>query len=85
VPPKLHPCRPLTSGLAGRRAGPPAAPLDRNAGGPRPGHPKAFSPDASILNKRKLRQKLAAVLALIAIYRHLEKWIGGISYMKLQY
>ena len=28
----LHPCRPLTSGHAGRRAGPPAIPLDRKAG-----------------------------------------------------
>jgi hypothetical protein len=36
VLPNPHPCRPLTSGPAGRRAGPAAIPLDRNAGGMRP-------------------------------------------------
>jgi hypothetical protein len=35
-PPIWHPCRPLTSGRAGRRARSPALPLDRNAGDPRP-------------------------------------------------
>jgi len=31
--------------------------------------PKSFSPDASILSRRRLRQKLVAVLAVMAIYR----------------
>jgi hypothetical protein len=64
---------PHTSGPAGMRAGLPAIQLDRSAGderaalpiGPAGMHPKAFSPDTSILSERRLRRRRVAVLAVM--------------------
>ena len=54
-PPSCIPAAPHTSGHAGMRAGPPAIPLDPPA--LLSSHPKAFSPDASILSRRRLRRR----------------------------